>query len=149
MTSLNRLIHVFPRFFSLLLAGLIIIGIQPNQANAALRIMSPSAQERVIEHLRLSVPQQYREAWLTAENLSWEKWLSQKTGFLGRELFWDPKSEEATLMISWASRADWKSISNEEIADVQERFEEIAREVTGQTRGNPFPLVFEGELFPQ
>jgi hypothetical protein len=31
---------------------------------------------------------------------------------------------------------------------VQERFEQLAREATGQGQGNPFPLVFEGELIP-
>ena len=31
----------------------------------------------------------------------------------------------------------------------QERFETLAREATGQRQGNPFPLVFEGELLPQ
>ena len=31
---------------------------------------------------------------------------------------------------------------------VQARFEELARQATGATAGNPFPLVFEGELEP-
>ena len=31
---------------------------------------------------------------------------------------------------------------------VQARFEELARHATGTTAGNPFPLVFEGELQP-
>ena len=36
-----------------------------------------------------------------------------------------------------------------EVETVQERFETLAREQTGQRQGNPFPLVFEGELLPQ
>ena len=36
-----------------------------------------------------------------------------------------------------------------EVETVQERFETLAREATGQRQGNPFPLVFEGELLPQ
>ena len=31
---------------------------------------------------------------------------------------------------------------------VQERFEQLAQAATGQSQGNPFPLVFEGELLP-
>jgi hypothetical protein len=31
---------------------------------------------------------------------------------------------------------------------VQERFEQLARTATGAAEGNPFPLVFEGELVP-
>ena len=29
---------------------------------------------------------------------------------------------------------------------MQSRFERLARAATGQQQGNPFPLVFEGEL---
>ena len=36
-----------------------------------------------------------------------------------------------------------------EVETVQERFETLAREATGQRQGNPIPLVFEGELLPQ
>ena len=35
-----------------------------------------------------------------------------------------------------------------DVEAVQTRFEELAREATGQRQGNPFPLVFEGELIP-
>ncbi len=103
----------------------------------------------VIEHLRLQVPQESREQWMVAERGSWEPWLKQQPGFLGRDLFWDPATEEGTLLIRWSSREAWKSISMAEVETVQARFETLAREQTGQNRGNPFPLVFEGELLPQ
>ena len=103
----------------------------------------------VVEHLRLQVPQESREHWMAAERGSWEPWLKQQPGFLGRDLFWDPATEEGTLLIRWSSREEWKSISMEEVETVQERFETLAREQTGQRQGNPFPLVFEGELLPQ
>ena len=103
----------------------------------------------VVEHLRLQVPQESRDHWMVAERGSWEPWLKQQPGFLGRELFWDPATEEGTLLIRWSSRKAWKSISMAEVETVQERFETLAREQTGQGQGNPFPLVFEGELLPQ
>ena len=103
----------------------------------------------VVEHLRLQVPQESREQWMVAERGSWEPWLKQQPGFLGRDLFWDPATEEGTLLIRWSSRKAWKSISMAEVETVQERFETLAREQTGQRQGNPFPLVFEGELLPQ
>ena len=103
----------------------------------------------VIEHLRLKVPQESREDWMVAERGSWEPWLNQQPGFLGRDLFWDPATEEGTLLIRWSSREAWKSISPAEVERVQERFETLAREQTGDNQGNPFPLVFEGELLPQ
>lgn len=102
----------------------------------------------VIEHLRLSVPEQGREAWLEAERGSWEPWLEQQTGFLGRDLLWDPETEEGTLLIRWSSRQAWKAIPSEQVAEVQDRFELLAREAMAlpQEMDNPFPLVFEGEL---
>ena len=103
----------------------------------------------VVEHLRLKVPQESRDHWMVAERGSWEPWLKQQPGFLGRDLFWDPATEEGTLLIRWNSREAWKSISIAEVETVQERFETLAREQTGQSQGNPFPLVFEGELLPQ
>jgi uncharacterized protein (TIGR03792 family) len=103
----------------------------------------------VVEQLRLRVPAHQRQAWLDAERGSWGPFLARQDGFLGRELFWDPGREEAVLLIRWASRTQWQSIPTPELEQVQERFEQIARQGTGVAAGNPFPLVFEGELEPQ
>jgi len=104
----------------------------------------------VIEHLRISVPEHGREAWMEAERGSWEPWLAQQPGFLGRDLLWDPETEEGTLLIRWSSRQAWKSIPGEKIEQVQARFEQLAREQMAlpHEMDNPFPLVFEGELLP-
>ena len=103
----------------------------------------------VIEHLRLKVPKEEKYAWLIAEQKTWESWLLKQNGFLGRELFWDPVREEATLLIHWESKKKWKSIPSQEINFVQEKFERVAREIIGIEQGNPFPLIFEGELLQQ
>lgn len=110
---------------------------------------STDARGAVVEHLRIRVPAEARAVWLKAEQGSWEPWLAQQDGFLGRDLLWDPDTEEGTLLIRWATRNQWKAIPHAEVARVQERFERLAREGTGQADGNPFPLVFEGELLPQ
>jgi uncharacterized protein (TIGR03792 family) len=102
----------------------------------------------VIEHLKVKVPEAARQAWLEAEQGSWEPWLVRQQGFLGRDLLWDPETEEGTLLIRWSSREAWKTIPQQEVELVQQRFEQLAREATGQRQGNPFPLVFEGELLP-
>jgi uncharacterized protein (TIGR03792 family) len=102
----------------------------------------------VVEHLRVKVPAEARQAWLEAERGSWEPWLAQQPGFLGRDLLWDAEREEGTLLIRWASREQWKAIPLAEVEAVQERFERLARLATGARQGNPFPLVFEGELQP-
>lgn len=103
----------------------------------------------VVEYLRIQVSDQARDAWMEAERGSWEPWLAQQKGFLGRDLLWDPSTEEGMLLIRWSSREAWKAIPQEEVEAVQQRFELIARQALGQVKGNPFPLVYEGELLPQ
>ncbi len=103
----------------------------------------------VVEHLKLKVPEAARQAWLEAERGSWEPWLARQQGYLGRDLLWNPETEEGTLLIRWHSREAWKAIPQQEVTAVQQRFEQLAREATGQRLGNPFPLLYEGELLPQ
>ncbi|MFM7265620.1 MAG: TIGR03792 family protein [Cyanobium sp.] len=110
----------------------------------------------VVEHLRVRVRADARAAWLEAEALSWEPWLRQQAGYLGRELRWDAEREEGVLLIRWASREQWKAIPEDEVARVQVRFEVLARRALGhafaseeQPPANPFPLVHAGELEPR
>lgn len=127
---------------AMLLAG------HPDVAIAATDQPGGQLEVVVVEHLRIKVPANGRQAWLEAEQGSWEPWLQKQDGFLGRELLWDSAREEGTLLIRWASREQWKAIPEADVEAVQTRFEELAREATGQRQGNPFPLVFEGELIP-
>ena len=127
---------------AMLLAG------HPDVAIAATDQPGGQLEVVVVEHLRIKVPADGRQAWLEAEQGSWEPWLQKQDGFLGRELLWDSAREEGTLLIRWASRDQWKAIPEADVEAVQTRFEELAREATGQRQGNPFPLVFEGELIP-
>lgn len=117
------------------------VGAAPDEAGGSYELV-------VVEQLRLKVPSESRQAWLKAEAGSWEPWLNQQQGFLGRQLLWDPEREEGTLLIRWESRRQWKAIPEAELAAVQQRFEQLARSATATEAGNPFPLVFEGELQP-
>ena len=134
-------------FVGLISFSTIFINVPNIQAESLLKVNFP--KNSIVEHLKLDVPEKFKHAWLKAERASWEPWLLEQDGFLGRQLFWDPKVEEATLLIGWESREVWKSISQREINDVQQNFEKIAREETGEISGNPFPLIFEGELNPE
>ena len=148
-SSKKNFIEKFFRFLfvSLILLSTIFGNVKNIQAESLLKVNFP--KESVVEHLKLDVPKEFKNAWLKAEEGSWEPWLLKQDGFLGRQLFWDPKVEEATLLIGWESRAVWKNISQTEINQVQKDFEKIARKETGEMSGNPFPLLFEGELHPQ
>ena len=121
----------------------LIAGLQPASAAAG------AYDVVLVEHLRIKVPADAVEDWIQAERGSWEPWLERQPGFLDRQLLWDPDREEGTLLIHWRSRADWQVIPDQEIAAVQQRFEQLAQELTGSQQGNPFPLLFEGELLPQ
>ena len=133
---------------ALVLCLLMLIAGHPDVAIAEQQLPGGSFEVAVVEHLRVKVPAEARQAWLEAERGSWDPWLKQQPGYLGRDLLWDPEREEGTLLIRWASRDQWKAIPLEEVEAVQERFEQLAREATGTRQGNPFPLVFEGELQP-
>tara|TARA_B100000965_G_scaffold318617_1_gene279408 strand:+ start:467 stop:922 length:456 start_codon:yes stop_codon:yes gene_type:complete len=148
----NRKNKFFEKPFALLLISLIIVSslfgnVKNVQAETLLKFNFP--KESIVEHLKLDVPKKFKDAWLKAEEGSWEPWLFKQDGFLGRQLLWDPKAEEATLLIGWKSRSSWKNISQTEINLVQLNFEKIARKETGKSSGNPFPLIYEGELNPQ
>ena len=147
---LQRFQPLMIRVITLICVVLVLVGQSANVRFAAFADPEGGYDVAVIEHLRISVPAQGREAWLEAERGSWEPWLAQQTGFLGRELLWDPATEEGTLLIRWSSRQAWKAIPSEQVEEVQNRFEQLAREAMelAQDMDNPFPLVFEGELLP-
>jgi len=148
MTRLRPWPDGLPRLMALVLSLVMLLAGHPDGAIAAFQDPSGGYDVAVVEHLRVKVPAEGRQAWLAAEQGSWEPWLAQQDGFLDRQLLWDAEREEGTLLIRWASKDQWKAIPAEAVEAVQERFEELARQATGTTAGNPFPLVFEGELEP-
>ncbi|MFO7628011.1 MAG: TIGR03792 family protein [Prochlorococcaceae cyanobacterium] len=105
----------------------------------------------VVELLRLGVPAQLRQAWWAAEQSTWGAWLQQQSGFLARQLLWDPARQEGLVLIHWASREQWKAIPQQEVMAVQRRFENAARaaiRAAGESpaQGTLFPLLEEAEL---
>ena len=62
----------------------------------------------VIEELRLEIPSNFKEVWLKAEKQVWEPWLSSQNGYLGRQIFWDAKKEEALILVNWKNKRLWK-----------------------------------------
>ena len=150
--KINRKKNFIEKIFRFLVVSLIFLStvfgnVKNIQAESLLKVNFP--KESIVEHLKLEVPKKFKNAWLKAEEGSWEPWLLKQDGFLGRQLFWDPKGEEATLLIAWESREVWKNISQSEINLVQQDFEKIARKEIGQISGNPFQLIYEGELIPE
>tara|TARA_B100000700_G_scaffold325761_1_gene435376 strand:+ start:3888 stop:4313 length:426 start_codon:yes stop_codon:yes gene_type:complete len=136
-------------FRSILVGISIAILIYPFNSNVSAFMNNNIDNNSIVEHLRVKVPSAYKDIWLEVEKKTWEPWLEKQEGFLGRKLYWDRRSEEATLLISWASRMQWKSISRDEIDKVQEKFENLAMQLIPKSTINPFKIQYEGELFPQ
>ena len=109
------------------------------------------ASEFVVEMLRLDVPAAQRQIWLEAEASTWQPWLERQGGFLGRDLYWDPRLEQGVLVIRWASRAEWKSIEEDAVDEVQQRFDAEVNSALGRAldAGSAFPLLEAAELLPQ
>ena len=99
----------------------------------------------VTEELRLKIPSKFKKIWLQAEKEVWEPWLSIQDGFLGRQIFWDKEKEEALILVNWENKKLWKSISMNEVNEIQEKFEEKVK-TSLNINNNPFELIYEGEL---
>ena len=134
--------------FCLVLICLLVLFFQSDFPNLKALTMDNYQEEIVIEELRLKVPADVKEAWLNAEKEIWEPWLTSQDGFLGRQLFWDKKNEEALILVNWKSKKLWKSISMSEVNVIQQKFEDNIKSALN-VKENPFELIYEGELQKQ
>jgi len=136
--------NIIKNFFVLLILSIIL---QSNFTNTFALQMNDQ-NENIVEELRLSVPFEYRETWLKAEEEVWEPWLSKQDGFLGRQIFYNKGTGEALLLVKWENRKLWKNISDEEVNKMQKIYEETVTSSLG-VESNPFEFIYEGELFEQ
>ena len=134
--------------FCLILICLVVLIFQSDIPNLKALTMNNFQSEMVTEELRLKVPADVKAAWLNAEKEIWEPWLSSQDGFLGRQLFWDKEKEEALILVNWENKKLWKSISMNEVNEIQEKFEENVK-LSLDINVNPFELIYEGELVKQ
>ena len=135
------------RWISLTLIVLV-ASFQYNFASVDAATMVNMSDDPIIEELRLRVPSQYKDNWINAEKEVWEPWLANKKGFLGREIFYNKEKEEALVLVKWANKSLWKSISVKEVNEIQSIFEENVKNELNLDR-NPFVLIYEGELYVQ
>ena len=125
-----------------------ILFFQSNIQNLNAQQMDNYQGQFITEELRLKVPSDFKKVWLTAEQLTWDPWLSSKEGFLGRQIFWDEAKEEGLILVTWQSRELWKSISIEEVNKIQNEFDNYVKKSL-DLNTNPFDLIYEGELVKQ
>ena len=126
----------------------LVASLQYNSASVNAATMDIMKENPITEELRLRVPLEYKDNWIKAEKQVWEPWLTNKKGFLGREIFYNQKKQEALVLVKWANRKLWKSISETEVNQVQSIFEENVKNDLKIDK-NPFELIDEGELYMQ
>ena len=126
----------------------LVASFQYNSSSVNAETMDIMKENPITEELRLRVPLEYKDNWIKAEKQVWEPWLTNKKGFLGREIFYNQDKEQALVLVKWASKKLWKSISNKEVSQIQSIFEENVKNDLKLDR-NPFELIDEGELYIQ
>ena len=143
-----KVIYLFKNLIRMFFALLLIIIVFYSNSSNAFDFPMNKIDENIIEELRLNVPNKYKETWIKAEEEIWEPWLSKQDGFLGRQIFYNQKKEEALLLVKWKNRNLWKNISDEEVNNIQKIYEEKVISSLG-VETNPFEFIYEGELFEQ
>jgi len=133
---------------SLFFICLLVFLFQINSPNLNALPMDNDQSGLVTEELRLKIPSKFKKIWLQAEKEVWEPWLSIQDGYLGRQIFWDKEKEEALILVNWENKNLWKSISMNEVNEIQEKFEEKVK-TSLNININPFELIYEGELVKQ
>ena len=127
---------------------ILVASFQYNSAVVSAETMINMKDNFVTEELRLLVPSEYKDTWIKAEKEVWDPWLANKKGFLGREIFYNKEKEEALVLVKWANKKLWKSISVKEVYEMQSIFEENVKNDLNLD-SNPFELIYEGELYVQ
>tara|TARA_B100000212_G_scaffold133888_1_gene100568 strand:- start:1064 stop:1501 length:438 start_codon:yes stop_codon:yes gene_type:complete len=143
-----RLIYFLQNIIKTFFALLLLFTIDHSSSISALDLPMNKIDSNIVEELRLNVPIEYKEIWLKAEKEIWEPWLLKQDGFLGRKIFYNQKTGEALLLVSWKNRKLWKNISDVEVNKLQEIYEETVKSSLG-IETNPFKFIYEGELFEQ
>ncbi|BAZ17029.1 hypothetical protein NIES4071_89070 [Calothrix sp. NIES-4071] len=78
----------------------------------------------IIELLKFKVPREQREIFIQKDDEIWTVALAKYPGFLGKEVWINPNApEEVTLVIQWATREQWKAISEKDLEVVYKQFD--------------------------
>ncbi|MBV6621499.1 MAG: TIGR03792 family protein [Rivularia sp. (in: Bacteria)] len=78
----------------------------------------------VIELLKFRISPKDREKYIQRDAEIWTAALVNYPGFLGKELWINPNDpEELVMVIRWETRQQWKSILQQEIDAITEKFD--------------------------
>lgn len=92
----------------------------------------------VIEWLKVRVSPELREKFIQKDAEIWTSKLASYPGFLSKEVWTNPgTSAELVLVIRWASREQWQAIPPEELAQIEQKF--------NQEFGSQYQFIEEAE----
>ncbi|MEM6255417.1 MAG: TIGR03792 family protein [Cyanobacteria bacterium P01_D01_bin.156] len=93
---------------------------QPVQAS------TPMTQQplMVIEWLKFRVDPTLRDRYLAIDDQIWTTALATYPGFLDKTTWLEPgRDDEVIFVISWATRQQWKAIPEDELEEINQRFD--------------------------
>ncbi len=77
----------------------------------------------IIEQLTFRVPAALRPRYLALDAEIWTATLAAQPGFLGKEVWVEADDPDSLhLIIRWQSRAQWKAVPTDLLADTDRRF---------------------------
>jgi uncharacterized protein (TIGR03792 family) len=83
----------------------------------------------IVEELTLHVEAPELEGFLEADSLIWSAFLATQPGFVRKEVWIpDDRPDTVVIMVWWATREQWKAISDETVAAVDQQMGEWFRE---------------------
>lgn len=92
----------------------------------------------VIEFLRFQVTPALRENFVQKDEEIWTPALAKFPGFISKEVWINPQeAAEVILVIRWATREEWKSISVAQLEKIEARF--------AQQMGKTYKLIESSE----
>ncbi len=83
-----------------------------------------SQPSMVIEWLKFRVDPAQRDRYLAIDDEIWTSALATYPGFIDKTVWLDPnRDDEVIFVIAWATREQWKAIPQEEIDQINQRFD--------------------------
>ena len=109
-----------------LLWGLVVLWIACmvvlNPVQASANVSTQPAM--VIEWLKFRMDPAQRDRYLAIDDQIWTPALARYPGFLDKTTWLEPgHDDEVIFVISWATRQQWKAISEDELEAVNQRFD--------------------------
>lgn len=101
--------------------AIIIWTIAPVKAEATLN----PQPAMVIEWLKFRVEPAQRDRYLAIDSEIWTSALATYPGFIDKSTWLDPNhDDEVIFVISWATREQWKAIPEEDLDEINQRFDQ-------------------------